>query len=122
MKCVCYLQAPSRNHPLLLLSGVGTNAIGYDLSPGVIILLLLIFFGHNCGVCIKCEETLMPFPCCNSVFTVCLCLAICWCWLRITFHMFLICLNLVLRFNYYRNSDGLNKVSELFLLGLIEFS
>lgn len=26
-------QAPSRNHPLLLLSGVGTNAIGYDLSP-----------------------------------------------------------------------------------------
>lgn len=27
-------QAPPRNHPLLLLSGVGTNAIGYDLSPG----------------------------------------------------------------------------------------
>ncbi|KAH6802079.1 alpha/beta hydrolase family protein [Perilla frutescens var. frutescens] len=27
-------QAPARNHPLLLLSGVGTNAIGYDLSPG----------------------------------------------------------------------------------------
>lgn len=26
-------QAPKRNHPLLLLSGVGTNAIGYDLSP-----------------------------------------------------------------------------------------
>ncbi|KAH0863990.1 hypothetical protein HID58_081201 [Brassica napus] len=26
--------APTRNHPLLLLSGVGTNAIGYDLSPG----------------------------------------------------------------------------------------
>ncbi|XXG45358.1 hypothetical protein AAC387_Pa02g0463 [Persea americana] len=25
--------APVRNHPLLLLSGVGTNAIGYDLSP-----------------------------------------------------------------------------------------
>ncbi|KAL8120798.1 uncharacterized protein LOC141724918 [Apium graveolens] len=25
-------QAPKRNHPLLLLSGVGTNAIGYDLS------------------------------------------------------------------------------------------
>ncbi|KAL2324136.1 hypothetical protein Fmac_023194 [Flemingia macrophylla] len=24
---------PPRNHPLLLLSGVGTNAIGYDLSP-----------------------------------------------------------------------------------------
>uniref|UniRef100_F6HEV1 Uncharacterized protein n=1 Tax=Vitis vinifera TaxID=29760 RepID=F6HEV1_VITVI len=27
-------QAPPRNHPLLLLSGVGTNAIGFDLSPG----------------------------------------------------------------------------------------
>uniref|UniRef100_A0A6M2ECY8 AB hydrolase-1 domain-containing protein n=1 Tax=Populus davidiana TaxID=266767 RepID=A0A6M2ECY8_9ROSI len=27
-------QAPPRNHPLLLLSGVGTNAVGYDLSPG----------------------------------------------------------------------------------------
>ncbi|CAN8293376.1 unnamed protein product [Cochlearia groenlandica] len=27
-------QAPTRNHPLLLLSGVGTNAIAYDLSPG----------------------------------------------------------------------------------------
>ncbi|KAG2667510.1 hypothetical protein I3760_15G118800 [Carya illinoinensis] len=26
-------QARPRNHPLLLLSGVGTNAIGYDLSP-----------------------------------------------------------------------------------------
>ncbi|XVF53862.1 hypothetical protein PTKIN_Ptkin05aG0133300 [Pterospermum kingtungense] len=26
-------QAPSRNHPLMLLSGVGTNAIAYDLSP-----------------------------------------------------------------------------------------
>ncbi|CAK9151278.1 unnamed protein product [Ilex paraguariensis] len=26
-------QDPPRNHPLLLLSGVGTNAIGYDLSP-----------------------------------------------------------------------------------------
>ncbi|XP_021850225.1 uncharacterized protein [Spinacia oleracea] len=26
-------QARARNHPLLLLSGVGTNAIGYDLSP-----------------------------------------------------------------------------------------
>ncbi|XP_057477716.1 uncharacterized protein LOC130765331 [Actinidia eriantha] len=26
-------QAPLRNHPLLLLSGVATNAIGYDLSP-----------------------------------------------------------------------------------------
>lgn len=26
-------QACPRNHPLLLLSGVGTNAIGYDLSP-----------------------------------------------------------------------------------------
>ncbi|XP_019452424.1 PREDICTED: uncharacterized protein LOC109354399 isoform X3 [Lupinus angustifolius] len=27
-------QAPPRNHPLLLLPGMGTNAIGYDLSPG----------------------------------------------------------------------------------------
>ncbi|XP_022137194.1 uncharacterized protein LOC111008720 isoform X2 [Momordica charantia] len=27
-------RAPSRNHPLLLLSGVGSNALGYDLSPG----------------------------------------------------------------------------------------
>lgn len=27
-------QATPRNHPLLLLSGVGTNAIGYDLAPG----------------------------------------------------------------------------------------
>ncbi|KOM54424.1 hypothetical protein LR48_Vigan10g031600 [Vigna angularis] len=26
-------RAPLRNHPLLLLSGVATNAIGYDLSP-----------------------------------------------------------------------------------------
>ncbi|KAJ4713454.1 Alpha/beta hydrolase family protein [Melia azedarach] len=26
-------QAARRNHPLLLLSGIGTNAIGYDLSP-----------------------------------------------------------------------------------------
>ncbi|KAG1368128.1 hypothetical protein COCNU_14G005960 [Cocos nucifera] len=28
-------EAPSRNHPLMLLSGVGANAIGFDLSPGV---------------------------------------------------------------------------------------
>ncbi|ONK81746.1 uncharacterized protein A4U43_C01F32460 [Asparagus officinalis] len=27
-------EAPKRNHPLMLLSGVGTNAIGFDLSPG----------------------------------------------------------------------------------------
>lgn len=33
-------QAPPRNHPLLLLSGVGTNAIGYDLAPGVNYLVL----------------------------------------------------------------------------------
>ncbi|XP_078164172.1 uncharacterized protein LOC144559101 [Carex rostrata] len=26
-------EAPKRNHPLMLLSGVGTNAIGFDLSP-----------------------------------------------------------------------------------------
>eukprot|EP00250_Pteridium_aquilinum_P022254 c25334_g2_i1 orf=260-2143(-) len=28
-------QVPARNHPLLLLSGVGTNAIGFDLDPSV---------------------------------------------------------------------------------------
>ncbi|KAL5221365.1 hypothetical protein ABZP36_026078 [Zizania latifolia] len=27
-------EAPKRNHPLMLLSGVATNAIGFDLSPG----------------------------------------------------------------------------------------
>ncbi|XP_058193700.1 uncharacterized protein LOC131310604 isoform X2 [Rhododendron vialii] len=27
-------KAPPRNHPLFLLSGVATNAIGFDLSPG----------------------------------------------------------------------------------------
>ncbi|KAK6931545.1 hypothetical protein RJ641_003338 [Dillenia turbinata] len=27
-------KAPTRNHPLLLLSGVATNAIGFDLCPG----------------------------------------------------------------------------------------
>ncbi|KAG6470808.1 hypothetical protein ZIOFF_071888 [Zingiber officinale] len=27
-------EVPKRNHPLMLLSGVGTNAIGFDLSPG----------------------------------------------------------------------------------------
>uniref|UniRef100_M8CEP8 Serine aminopeptidase S33 domain-containing protein n=1 Tax=Aegilops tauschii TaxID=37682 RepID=M8CEP8_AEGTA len=26
--------APKRNHPLMLLSGVATNAVGFDLSPG----------------------------------------------------------------------------------------
>ncbi|KAK3121554.1 hypothetical protein QOZ80_8BG0656090 [Eleusine coracana subsp. coracana] len=26
--------APARNHPLMLLSGVGANAVGFDLSPG----------------------------------------------------------------------------------------
>lgn len=36
----------ARNHPLLLLSGVGTNAIGYDLSPQVSFLtfVILLFF------------------------------------------------------------------------------
>uniref|UniRef100_A0A453FBD3 Uncharacterized protein n=1 Tax=Aegilops tauschii subsp. strangulata TaxID=200361 RepID=A0A453FBD3_AEGTS len=28
------LEAPKRNHPLMLLSGVATNAVGFDLSPG----------------------------------------------------------------------------------------
>ena len=32
---VWFAQAPKRNHPLMLLSGVATNAIGFDLSPGV---------------------------------------------------------------------------------------
>lgn len=39
-RCICiriimflHLQAPKRNHPLLLLSGIGTNAVTYDLSP-----------------------------------------------------------------------------------------
>ncbi|KAF8676248.1 hypothetical protein HU200_047119 [Digitaria exilis] len=27
-------EAPKRNHPLMLLSGVATNAVGFDLSPG----------------------------------------------------------------------------------------
>lgn len=27
-------EAPARNHPLLLLSGVATNATGFDLAPG----------------------------------------------------------------------------------------
>lgn len=32
---VWFAQAPKRNHPLMLLSGVATNAVGFDLSPGV---------------------------------------------------------------------------------------
>lgn len=32
--CVC-VQAPKRNHPVLMLSGIGTNAIGFDLDPKV---------------------------------------------------------------------------------------
>jgi hypothetical protein len=32
---VWIIQAPKRNHPLMLLSGVATNAVGFDLSPGV---------------------------------------------------------------------------------------
>lgn len=35
-------RAPTRNHPLMLLSGVGTNAIAYDLSPEVSVFFLLI--------------------------------------------------------------------------------
>lgn len=35
-----FVQAPRRNHPLLLLSGIGTNAIGYDLSPEVYIYIV----------------------------------------------------------------------------------
>ncbi|EMS63206.1 hypothetical protein TRIUR3_14694 [Triticum urartu] len=29
-----HVTAPKRNHPLMLLSGVATNAVGFDLSPG----------------------------------------------------------------------------------------
>ena len=29
------VQAPKRNHPVLMLSGIGTNAIGFDLDPKV---------------------------------------------------------------------------------------
>lgn len=32
--CLC-VQAPKRNHPVLMLSGIGTNAIGFDLDPKV---------------------------------------------------------------------------------------
>ncbi|EAZ13172.1 hypothetical protein OsJ_03092 [Oryza sativa Japonica Group] len=42
LRCACLFPsqrrgwrlAPKRNHPLMLLSGVATNAIGFDLSPG----------------------------------------------------------------------------------------
>lgn len=36
------IQGTRRNHPLLLLSGLGTNAIGYDLAPDV------SFYGYFC--------------------------------------------------------------------------
>lgn len=29
------VQAPKRKHPVLMLSGIGTNAIGFDLDPKV---------------------------------------------------------------------------------------
>ena len=35
LSLVLIAQAPKRNHPLMLLSGVATNAVGFDLSPGV---------------------------------------------------------------------------------------
>lgn len=66
------VQRSRRNHPLLLLSGVGTNAIGYDLAPGVslcffflsiqlstcllliefvyIYILVLVFLSLNCNL------------------------------------------------------------------------
>lgn len=28
-------KGPKRNHPVLMLSGIGTNAIGFDLDPSV---------------------------------------------------------------------------------------
>lgn len=44
------MQTTSRNHPLLLLSGVGTNAIGYDLSPGVGPYWLCLTGVFSCGL------------------------------------------------------------------------
>ncbi|CAH2042094.1 unnamed protein product [Thlaspi arvense] len=44
-------QAPPRNHPLLLLSGVGTNAIGYDLSPGALYCLSMLFDMLSFRIC-----------------------------------------------------------------------
>ncbi|WVZ15170.1 hypothetical protein V8G54_012736 [Vigna mungo] len=52
-------RAPLRNHPLLLLSGVATNAIGYDLSPESRIMLkdmfdeytFFMFSLHLLGTC-----------------------------------------------------------------------
>lgn len=41
-------QAPQRNHPLLLLSGVGTNAIGYDLSPEVTVTFFDFYMVNHC--------------------------------------------------------------------------
>jgi hypothetical protein len=40
-------QAPVRNHPLMLLSGVGTNAVGFDLSPGVSLVFLLLLASNR---------------------------------------------------------------------------
>ena len=37
-----FAQVKKKNHPLLLLSGIATNAIGYDLSPEV-----SLFFTKN---------------------------------------------------------------------------
>lgn len=41
------MQAPVRNHPLMLLSGVGTNAVGFDLSPGVSLVFFLFLLASN---------------------------------------------------------------------------
>jgi hypothetical protein len=32
------MQAPKRKHPVLMLSGIGTNAIGFDLDSSVSLL------------------------------------------------------------------------------------
>jgi len=44
---VACVQAPVRNHPLMLLSGVGTNAVGFDLSPGVSLVFLLLLASNR---------------------------------------------------------------------------
>lgn len=60
----CFWQAQRRNHPLLLLSGVGTNAIGYDLAPEVILCLetLIIWI-----IMLSLLRKLIDQGCCGSV-------------------------------------------------------
>jgi hypothetical protein len=50
-----FVQAPKRNHPLMVLSGVATNAVGFDLSPGVSELicsdLISVTSAYSCVLC-----------------------------------------------------------------------